>query len=161
MPTNNLRMWESPWKRGEVSAAQHCKQHSPSGSNCWRGTSYLQLLKKLQNPNILTEVKEYPNKNPIHVHLEHKWERPPRHPTPPAPWDTHLVQNRTLRTLRHEWEFWALISKPSTALGFSWCSALMTGKIATQFVVFSSQLKYAVEFLLSAVAANLPSYAEL
>lgn len=52
-----------------------------------------------------------------------------------------------------------LISKPSTALGFSWCSALMTGKIDTQFVVISSQLMYAVP--LSAVAANLPPYAEL
>lgn len=48
------------------------------------------FYKKKQNPNILTVVKEYPNKKPIHgnstaVGLEHKWERPPRHPNLPAP----------------------------------------------------------------------------
>lgn len=42
--------------------------------------------------------------------------------------------------------FGCLISKPSTAIAFSWCFALMTGKIAAQFVIFSSQLMYAVNF---------------
>ena len=137
MPTNNLR-YKNHLEREQrlvypSIASSTCHVAAIAGGQLPPSNSY-----KEPPTTILTVLKEYPNKNPIHgniiaVHLGHKWEGPPRPLTLPAP-DTSLVQNR--RIPRCEWSFWALISEPNTALGFSWCFAWMTGKTATEFVPF-------------------------